>query len=148
MKVIILRGISGSGKSTWVKNNAANATVVSADNFFVQPDGSYVFDETKLQEAHRTCYAEFLAALERKDDLVVVDNTNVTAWEMSPYIALAEVKGYTVEILTLHVDPEVAIARKSLVDPEKVRRIAKRLDEETKRLPFFMKSLHRVVQNN
>lgn len=147
MKVVILRGISGSGKSTWVKNNAVNSTVVSADNFFVQADGNYVFDETKLQEAHRTCYREFLTALERKDELIVVDNTNITAWEMSPYIALAEAKGYTVEILTLQVDPEVAIARKSLVEPEKVRRIAKRLDEETKRLPFFMKQLHRVVPN-
>lgn len=148
MKVTILRGISGSGKSTWVKNNAVNATIVSADNFFVQEDGEYVFDEMKIHEAHQACYREFLAALERKDALIVVDNTNITAWEMSPYILAAEVYGYVVEILTLRCDPEVAIARKNLVDPGKVRRSAKRLDEEARRLPAHMKAMHRVVQTD
>ena len=39
--VTILRGISGSGKSTYIKNNLdASSVVCSADHFFIDSDGA------------------------------------------------------------------------------------------------------------
>ena len=44
-EVIVMQGVSGSGKSTYIKNNLPNATVVSADHFFVNAvTGVYEFN--------------------------------------------------------------------------------------------------------
>ncbi|MBP9827687.1 ATP-binding protein [Patescibacteria group bacterium] len=145
MHVILLRGISGSGKSTWIKNNQPQATVVSADHLFIQPDGSYKFDQTRLGEAHQKCFKAFIEALQKGSELIIVDNTNVTAWEMSPYIIGARAFGATVEIMTFDCDPEVAIARKDWVPADKVRQIAKILAVEEKNLPRFMQEIHKKI---
>lgn len=126
-RVIIMRGITGSGKSTYIRNHFADATVVSADHFFEQ-SGTYVFDVTQLEAAHRTCFKTFLEALERGDETIVVDNTNVEAWEVSPYVATAQALGYEPEIITLVFDPDAA-ARRSLhgMDPKRVAAKARAL---------------------
>ncbi len=148
MHVTILRGISGCGKSTWIKNRLPGATVVSADHLFIQPDGSYRFDRSRLGEAHRRCLRAFLDALHRGEPSIAVDNTNVTAWEISPYAFAAEAYGYTVEIVTLSCDPETAIARKDWVPPADVRRTAGRLEAEAAKFPPTLKALHRVEKND
>lgn len=148
MHVIIMRGISGCGKSTWVKKYAPDAIVASADDFFLQPDGEYLFSGALLHKAHEACFRTYLAAIERSEPLVVVDNSNITAWELSSYILPAESFGYTVEILTLRCDPEVAIARKRWIPEAAVHRKAKLMVEEEKRFPDFMKRMHRVIENN
>lgn len=145
MHVILLRGISGSGKSTWIKNNKPQATVVSADHLFIQSDGSYEFDQARLGEAHQKCFKAFIEALQKGSELIIVDNTNVTAWEMSPYIIGARAFGATVEILTIECDPEVAIARKDWVPPQKVRESAISLAREEKNLPRFMQEIHKNI---
>lgn len=147
MKVIVMRGISGAGKSTWVKKHYPDAVVASADDYFRKPDGAYVFDETKLQEAHIACMRTFLAALQEQKPLIVVDNSNVTAAEISPYVLPAKALGYEVEILTLGVKPETAIARKDWLTPQKVRGKAALLSLEEKRFPRYLKDIHRIVEN-
>lgn len=116
-----MRGISGSGKSTWVTKHYPDAVVVSADDFFRQPDGSYQFDAARLQEAHEECMRSFLEVIMARKPLVIVDNTNVTAAEISPYVLPAKALGYDVEVLTLAVQPETAIGRKDWVAPLKVK---------------------------
>lgn len=93
-RVIIMRGLPGSGKST--KARTYGGTIVSADDFFMQ-DGQYVFDPKKLPEAHATSLRLFEEALKRGDPVVVVDNTNTTAWEYQKYVDKAEQNGYAVE---------------------------------------------------
>jgi hypothetical protein len=130
--VIILRGCSGSGKSTHAAAELESAkegrTVVrvSADDFFTDSNGVYNFDVTKLGEAHAACLREFVANVhvrfvddEAVDDTsrlgspvtIVVDNTNTTGTEVAPYAALATAYGHELKILTIVVDPEVAHAR-------------------------------------
>ena len=53
-ELILLRGLPGSGKSTLAKVILQNRLgdepeVLSADDFFVNDDGEYVFDELGLQ---------------------------------------------------------------------------------------------------
>ncbi len=62
MKIIILCGLPGSGKTTWAKQNYPGARIVSADDFFMVqgPTGKvYMFDPAKLSDAHALCLREF-----------------------------------------------------------------------------------------
>lgn len=110
MKVIIMRGLPGSGKSTWIANNVPGALVCSADEFMVQ-DGVYVWDPSKLHAAHSKCQDKYMLALQGRMPLVVVDNTNLRPRDMEYYVVLAENMGYDIEIRTIHCDPAVAAAR-------------------------------------
>ena len=60
-KMFIMRGISGSGKSTKAReimakeNSCGNAAIIcSADDFFMA-SGKYKFDASKLGQAHAWC---------------------------------------------------------------------------------------------
>jgi len=117
--VIILRGCSGSGKSTHAEaemHGQYNVSRVSADNAFIQYNGEYKFDVTKLGEAHASCLRGFVDKLTKtnsapEDFTVVVDNTNTTGTEVAPYAALALAYGHELKIITIVVDPVVAHAR-------------------------------------
>jgi predicted kinase len=145
MKVTILRGISGAGKTTWVKANAKEAVVVSADHFFLV-DGEYRFDANKLQEAHVACFRRFMEAVLKKEPWIVVDNTNVSAWESAPYVLAGESYGYTVELLTLACTVEVSLSRKQQLAPESLRRMHDRVLRETASMPPRFKSIHRIIE--
>jgi predicted kinase len=97
MKVIIMRGIPGSGKSTWVRENACNAVVCSADHYF-ERSGEYLFNPAELKDAHEACKEKFLAALRSEEELVVVDNTNTMRWEYQFYLDRALQFGYTIQV--------------------------------------------------
>ena len=114
--VIVMRGISGAGKSTHaqaLKAQALGGVVVSADDYFVQ-NGEYQFDSKKLSQAHRSCFRAFLRALgitrvtERQEPLVIVDNTNTTRAEIAPYVLAAESYDYRVELIRVTCPIEVA----------------------------------------
>lgn len=105
-RVIVMSGVSGSGKTTYIKNRVLSdeswspRTVVSADNFFMR-DGKYRFDASKLNEAHGQCFREFIEALRIACPLVVVDNTNTREAEISPYMLGAQAFGYDAVIYTM-----------------------------------------------
>ena len=102
----ILRGIPGSGKSTYAKRfielytNLFHATAIkcSADDFFIDKHGVYKFDATKLYAAHRQCQHKAATAMRQGIDLVIIDNTNTTDKEMRPYIDIAKENGYAVRV--------------------------------------------------
>lgn len=139
-KVVVLRGISGSGKSTYAKNLAAeveDSVIVSADNYFYK-DGEYKFDKNKLGDAHAECLRQFLFALERGTELVIVDNTSAQAFECSPYMQLSYAFEYDAEIVTLVQDPSVA-AKRNLhgVNETVIRRQLSNI--ENARMPSYWK---------
>lgn len=106
MKVTILQGLPGSGKSTWAEAQVG-AEIISADHFFVQPrTKEYKFDVAKLPEAHAACLRWFVRLVQRATPVVIVDNTNTTVAEVAPYYALAQAYGAEVEIL--HFDVPLA----------------------------------------
>jgi predicted kinase len=112
-KVIIMRGISGSGKSTYVKNNFPDATVCSADHYFINENNEYCFDHKKLGQAHKQCQNRFYKAISQNENLIVVDNTNTTIWEMKWYYDLAKNNGYNVFCIRVNTSVENAHKRNS-----------------------------------
>lgn len=137
MKVTILRGLPGSGKSTLIAKEFPDATVVSADHYFVDEAGVYRFDPARLKDAHGACLREFIHHVRGGNPrTIVVDNTNVCAWEMAPYAATAQAYGYEFEIVTIECDVETALKRNVHGVPEEtIRRMADRL--KTEELPPF-----------
>jgi predicted kinase len=114
MLVKILSGIPGSGKSTYAKSIGAQS-IFSADDWFNDTDGKYRFVADELPIAHAFCLRRYTRAVTDaatdQTHTIVVDNTNTTVAEIAPYYALADAFGHAVEIITLHVSPEVAAAR-------------------------------------
>lgn len=110
-KVTILRGPSGVGKSTEAAKmdslhmvDRGFTMVVSADDWFTDESGVYRFDPKQLSEAHANCMRRFIDLLTNShdDDLVIVDNTNTTIWEISPYVLVAQAFGIPFEIVTVN----------------------------------------------
>jgi predicted kinase len=114
MRVIIMAGVPGSGKSTWIKENHTGAIICSADDYFVGLGRN--FDPSKLGEAHGACVRKFVLYVANHDDdevrenVVIVDNTNTTVLEMAPYVAIAAAYGVSVEIVEM--DCPVGLAAK------------------------------------
>lgn len=100
MNVIIMRGLPGVGKTTWA-NKIENAVVCSADDYFMDC-GVYKFDHRGLNEAHAQCYAKFIDLVDRGGSrTVVVDNTNTSAWTISPYVMHAKSRGCPVKVVEI-----------------------------------------------
>lgn len=120
-RIYILRGPSGSGKTTFAEKALRplfhHFEVVSADRFFIKRGGEYKFDLDLLSEAHRSCYENYKMHLNFmyehsfRDDYyeddsrysaIVVDNTNIEAYEIAPYWMEAYSKGQKPFILTFN----------------------------------------------
>jgi predicted kinase len=100
----IVRGIPGSGKSTFAKRLVGEDFLVcEADKYFIDKEtGEYNFDFTKIKDAHKFCQDTVETYM--KDSLVndqfyreiAVSNTFTQEWEMEPYFELAKTYGYKV----------------------------------------------------
>lgn len=141
----ILRGISGSGKSTLadkLADESENTCVIcSADDYFMSR-GEYKFDPSKLSEAHLACFRNTRSNLEHGWD-VIVDNTNTSLWEVSPYLMLGQDCQAEVRIIRVECDCETAAARNVHGVPANV--VAMMADRMEKALPFWPKE--EVVNN-
>jgi predicted kinase len=98
----LVRGLPGSGKSTFANFVWNNYAICEADKFFYDKEGNYNFDATKLRQAHEWCRNE--VEIRMKDNEanpqyypeIVVSNTFTQEWEMESYYKLAEKYEYRV----------------------------------------------------
>lgn len=90
----IVRGIPGSGKSTFAKKIAD--VHYEADMYFTDADGNYNFDFNKIKAAHEWCQSMVRMAMEYNTPTIAVSNTSTQAWEMEIYYQLAAEHGYQV----------------------------------------------------
>lgn len=81
----IIRGLPGSGKSTFAKR--MGCAHFEADMWMVDDEGAYAFDAGRLGFCHSECLKAVKDSLESGND-VVVSNTFTRIWEMQPYIDL------------------------------------------------------------
>ncbi|XP_059371069.1 NEDD4-binding protein 2-like 2 [Carassius carassius] len=99
--LILLRGVPGSGKSTLARelmSTGPNGVILSTDDYFFQDNG-YEFDSALLGDAHDWNQKRAEQAMLEGRSPVIIDNTNVKAWEMKPYVQMALDNGYRVDFL-------------------------------------------------
>lgn len=98
--LIILRGLPGSGKTSFAKYMFSN-NVFEADQYFYDENGNYNFDATKLHAAHMDCQNRVeklmqMSSTTQYGSEIVVSNTSTTEKELKPYYDLAEKYDYKV----------------------------------------------------
>jgi predicted kinase len=93
----IIRGLPGSGKSTFAAEVAAALSCLrfEADMFHMDEDGNYNWKPENVHAAHQWCQAEVQAEMVTGRD-VIVSNTFTTEKELKPYLQLAKMLDYRV----------------------------------------------------
>ena len=101
--LILLRGLPGSGKSTFANFIWESSAIFEADKYFYDKDGNYNFDFYKLHQAHKWCQDSVKTAMldnaiskGKYYPEIVVSNTSTTEKELEPYYELAKLFNYTV----------------------------------------------------
>ena len=100
----IVRGLPGSGKSTFARSIAKPYQIFEADQYFMKR-GKYTFDMSKLKDAHDDCKQR--VARRMRENLfnsiffnnIVVSNTFTQEWEMKFYRNIARRYGYKVHTI-------------------------------------------------
>jgi predicted kinase len=109
-ELYIVRGIPGSGKSTFAKSICKPWQHVETDMFFMK-NGEYKFDVSKLKVAHQWCKNKVHAMMRPTpwnllfNRTIVVSNTFTQEWEMKTFLVLARrfrYKVYTVIVENRH----------------------------------------------
>jgi NEDD4-binding protein 2 len=128
--LILLRGLPGSGKSTFANYMFSN-NIFEADQYFYNEEGKYNFDASKLYEAHKWCQLRVEHAME--DNLesggvyfseIVVSNTSTTEKELEPYLELA--KKYDYQVVSLIVENRHSGVSKHNVPAETIEKMKNR----------------------
>jgi predicted kinase len=105
--LFLVRGLPGSGKTSFATAIWNDYAVCEADKFFYDKEGNYNFDPTKLKEAHAWCKNEVESKMiehqnnQRYYPEIAVSNTFTQEWEMEDYFKLAEKYGYKVVSLII-----------------------------------------------
>ena len=99
MRLVLIRGLPGSGKSTIAKALAKSGFEhYEADTYHLNDEGEYRFDRANAKAAHEWCQQETRKALESGKN-VVVSNTFTQLWEMAPYFEMAKALGIEPNVL-------------------------------------------------
>lgn len=97
MKLYLIRGVPGSGKSTFandLKSAGIVSAVIEADDYFTDNCGNYNFDASKLAIAHNQC-KEITKSMLACGKNVAVSNTSTTEKEVAAYQEIADEYGAT-----------------------------------------------------
>lgn len=126
----IMRGPSGAGKSTKAKELGISGTTLSTDDFWMK-NGEYQFDINRIGEAHQWNQQRARDCLKKGITPVIIDNTNIEAWEMKPYVGMAQQYGYQVRIVPVEVKntaQELAQRNKHGVPVESIQKMLDKYD--------------------
>ncbi len=99
-KLYIVRGVPGSGKTTWVTTHPEydneNTAHFEADMWRII-DGKYVYHESFNNHAHYQCQIMTGDAMKNGKSPIFVANTFIKVKDMQPYILMAYLMDYEVE---------------------------------------------------
>jgi predicted kinase len=101
-KLIIMRGISGSGKSTKARELKGKGVIHSTDDVISSMGDYNTFftdmmknkDFSPLQKAHQTNLKNAIDSMKNGVSPVIIDNTNLAPWEAKAYVKAALEMGF------------------------------------------------------
>lgn len=94
MILIIVRGLPGSGKSTFA-NLLGTKAICTADDYHTHK-GVYNWTPEKVKDAHAWCQRKARRFMKARVERIVVANTSTQEWELAPYYDMARKAGYKV----------------------------------------------------
>ena len=93
--IILVRGLSGSGKTTFSNLiKTLDDVVVAADDYMIDESGEYKFNLYKLNLCHKKCKEKVENEMKKNTKKIFVHNTFTEEWEMKPYKKMAEKYNY------------------------------------------------------
>jgi len=76
--------------------------ILSTDDFFITPEGKYLHDFRKIEEAHKWNNERALKSFEEGISPIFIDNTHVQAWEAKNYVENGLRFGYEIRIVEVN----------------------------------------------
>ncbi len=93
--IILVRGLSGSGKTTFSNLiKTLDDVVVAADDYMIDEKGEYKFNLYELNDCHKKCKEKVEDEMKNNTKKIFVHNTFTEEWEMKPYKKMAEKYNY------------------------------------------------------
>lgn len=105
--LFLVRGLPGSGKTSFATAIWNEYSVCEADKFFYDKEGNYNYDPSKIKDAHSWCKNQVEIRMGDHQNNpqfypeIAVSNTFTQEWEMEDYFKLAEKYGYKVVSLII-----------------------------------------------
>ena len=124
-RLYIMQGVPGSGKTTIAQmlrsyhesvpayegfGMMCSVIVLSTDDYRYGDCGHYIFDPAKNATFHAHTQRDAADAMRRGVHYVIIDNTNILREHAYPYVALARMYNYEIDVI--RVDPGLAEAKK------------------------------------
>ena len=97
-KLIIMRGLPGSGKSDKAKMLVENGIIHSTDDYFVK-DAEYKFDENRLETFHYLNLMSSIESMKKGTSPIIIDNTNLIAFYCESYVENGKMYGYDIVVI-------------------------------------------------
>ncbi len=153
--LVLLRGISASGKSTWLKENKLEQYTVSADNLrllYAGVEYNAIGQQCISQKSDVKVWRELFNIVETRMKyglLTIVDATHTSEKAIKAYDSLCEQYNYRMTIIEFDIDVEEAIKRNSERDEYKkvpedvIRNMAKKLND-----PLSSKHQKCIIKSN
>lgn len=119
MKVYLVIGCYGSGKTQWIGENLRDASVFSTDNLL--DAGSILADSSKVAKTNAELLRRYTNRVAdewfNRNETVVVDAPLCSAIELAPFVALAQAYEHELNIVCMRCAPDVAFSRSRRICP-------------------------------
>ncbi len=97
-KLILMRGLPGSGKTLFALKLVGDGIIHSTDDFLIK-DGKYVFDKDNICRYHRRNLVDSINSMTRGISPIIIDNTNIIAEYCKEYVKYGKIFGYDIEVV-------------------------------------------------
>ena len=97
-KLIILRGLPGSGKSVIARKLVGNGIIHSTDDYLIK-NGKYEFDHDNIAKFHYFNLMDSIRSMKKGISPLIIDNTNIMAFHCINYVEQGKMYGYEIEVV-------------------------------------------------
>lgn len=100
---IILRGVPGSGKSSFVDiltRQSSDVVVHAVDDLHRNDEGGFLWSEKNAKRIYTLNFANFVLSCSKNEPLIVFDAINIQVKDFQKYVDIAKDYGYLVYVVT------------------------------------------------